>query len=77
MQIGRKKISMNNKILKQNAIMILYITNVIDELDKNIKHIEQECSYRSKYIDIRVNKELKKYFEKCLEEVLNVGIEKD
>ena len=57
--------------------MILYITNVIDELDKNIKHIEQECSYRSKYIDIRVNKELKKYFEKCLEEVLNVGIEKD
>lgn len=79
MQIGRKKISMNNKILKQNAIMILYITNVIDELDKKIKHIEQECSYRSKYIDIRVNKELKKYFEKCLEleEVLNVGIEKD
>ena len=44
---------------------------------KKIKHIEQECSYRSKYIDIRVNKELKKYFEKCLEEVLNVGIEKD
>lgn len=68
---------MNNKILKQNAIMILYITNVIDELDKNIKHIEQECSYRSKYIDIRVNKELKRYFEKCLEEVLNVGMEKD
>lgn len=77
MQIGWKKISMNNKILKQNAIMILYITNVIDELDKNIKHIEQECSYRSKYIDIRVNKELKRYFEKCLEEVLNVGMEKD
>lgn len=72
-----KKISMNNKILKQNAIMILYITNVIDELDKNIKHIEQECSYRSKYIDIRVNKDLKRYFEKCLEEVLNVGMEKD
>ena len=47
------------------------------KLDKKIKHIEQECSYRSKYIDIRVNKELKKYFEKCLEEVLNVGIEKD
>ena len=68
---------MNNKILKQNAIMILYITNVIDKLDKNIKHIEQECSYRSKYIDIRVNKELKRYFEKCLEEVLNVGMEKD
>lgn len=68
---------MNNKILKQNAIMILYITNVIDELDKNIKHIEQECSYRSKYIDIRVNKELKRYFEKCLEEVLNVDMEKD
>lgn len=68
---------MNNKILKQNAIMILYITNVIDELDKNIKHIEQECSYRSKYIDIRVNKELKRYFEKCLEDVLNVGMEKD
>lgn len=68
---------MNNKILKQNAIMILYITNVIDELDKNIKHIEQECSYRSKYIDIRVNKDLKRYFEKCLEEVLNVGMEKD
>lgn len=68
---------MNNKILKQNAIMILYITNVIDELDKNIKHIEQECSYRSKYIDIRVNKELKRYLEKCLEEVLNVVMEKD
>ena len=68
---------MNNKILKQNAIMILYITNVIDELDKNIKHIEQECSYRNKYIDIRVNKDLKRYFEKCLKEVLNVGMEKD
>lgn len=68
---------MNNKILKQNAIMILYITNVIDELDKSIKHIEQECSYRSKYIDIRVNKDLKRYFEKCLEDVLNVGMEKD
>lgn len=72
-----KNISMNNKILKQNAIMILYITNVIDELDKNIKHIEQECSYRNKYIDIRVNKDLKRYFEKCLKEVLNVGMEKD
>ena len=58
---------MNNKILKQNAIMILYITNVIDELDKKIKHIEQECSYRSKYIDIRVNKELKKYFDEKFE----------
>ena len=68
---------MNNKILKQNAIMILYITNFIDELDKNIKYIERKCSYRSKYIDIRVNKELKSYFEKCLEDVLNVGMEKD
>lgn len=68
---------MNNKILKQNAIMILYIINVIDELDKKIKYIEQECSYRSKYIDIRVNKDLKRYFEKCLEEVLSVGMEKD
>lgn len=58
---------MNNKILKQNAIMILYITNVIDELDKSIKHIEQ----------VRVNKNLKRYFEKCLEDVLNVGMEKD
>ena len=68
---------MNNKILKQNAIMILYITNVIDELDKNIKHIEQECSYRSKYIDIRVNKEIKQCFEKCLEEVFDDGMEKN
>lgn len=77
MQIGRKKISMNNKIIKQNAIMILYITEFIDTLDKNIKHIERECSYRDKYIDIRVNKELKRYFEKCLEDVLNVCMEKD
>lgn len=77
MQIGRKKISMNNKILQQNAKLILYIINFIDELDKNIKYIERECSYRHKYIDIRVNKELKRYFEKCLEEVLNVGMEKD
>ena len=38
---------------------------------------ERECSYRSKYIDIRVNEELKRYFEKCLEDVLNVGMEKD
>lgn len=68
---------MNNKILQQNAKLILYIINFIDELDKNIKHIEQECSYRSKYIDIRVNEELKRYFEKCLEDVLNVGMEKD
>ena len=68
---------MNNRILQQNAKLILYIINFIDELDKNIKCIERECSYRSKYIDIRVNKELKRYFEKCLEEVLNVGIEKD
>lgn len=77
MQIGRKKISMNNKILQQNAKLILYIINFIDELNKNIKYIERECSYRSKYIDIRVNKEFKRYFEKCLEEVLNVGMEKD
>lgn len=68
---------MNNKILQQNAKLILYIINFIDELDKNIKYIERECSYRCKYIDIRVNKELKRYFEKCLEEVLNVGMEKD
>ncbi len=68
---------MNNKILQQNAKLILYIINFIDELDKNIKYIERECSYRYKYIDIRVNKELKRYFEKCLEEVLNVGMEKD
>lgn len=77
MQIGRKKISVNNKILQQNAKLILYIINFIDELNKNIKYIERECSYRSKYIDIRVNKEFKRYFEKCLEEVLNVGMEKD
>ena len=77
MQIGREKISMNNKILQQNAKLILYIINFIDELNKNIKYIERECSYRSKYIDIRVNKEFKRYFEKCLEEVLNVGMEKD
>lgn len=77
MQIGRKKISMNNKILQQNAKLILYIINFIDELNKNIKYIERECSYRSKYIDIRINKEFKRYFEKCLEEVLNVGMEKD
>lgn len=68
---------MNNKILQQNAKLILYIINFIDELDKNIKYIERECSYRYKYIDIRVNKELKRYFEKCLEEVLNVGMEKN
>lgn len=68
---------MNNKLLKHNAIMVLYITELISSLDKNIKYIERECSYRSKYIDIRVNKELKRYFEKCLEEVLNVGMEKD
>lgn len=68
---------MNNKILQQNAKLILYIINFIDELDKNIKYIERECSYRSKYIDIRVNKKFKRYFEKCLEEVLNVEMEKD
>lgn len=68
---------MNNKILQQNAKLILYIINFIDELDKNIKYMERECSYRSKYIDIRVNKEFKRYFEKCLEEVLNVEMEKD
>lgn len=68
---------MNNKILKQNAKLILYIINFIDELDKNIKYIEQECSYRSKYIDIRINKELKRYFEKCLEEVFDDGMEKN
>lgn len=68
---------MNNKILQQNAKLILYIINFIDGLDKNIKYIERECSYSSKYIDIRVNEELKRYFEKCLEDVLNVGMEKD
>lgn len=68
---------MNNKILQQNAKLILYIINFIDELNKNIKYIERECPYRSKYIDIRINKEFKRYFEKCLEEVLNVGMEKD
>lgn len=32
---------MNNKILQQNAKLILYIINFIDELDKNIKYIER------------------------------------
>lgn len=77
MQIGWKKISMNNKILKQNAIMILYITKFIDILNKNIKLLENKYSYKNKDIDIKLEKELKQYFEKCLEEVFDDGVECD
>ena len=72
-----KKTSMNNKILKQNAIMILYITKFIDALNKDIKLLENKYSYRNKYIDIKLNKDLKQYFEKCLEEVFDDSMEKD
>lgn len=67
---------MNNKILKQNAIMILYITKFIEALDKNIKLLENKYSYSNKDIDIKLDKEFKQYFEKCLEEVFDDDMEK-
>ncbi len=60
---------MNNNLLKQNAIMILYITNFVDNLGKDIEYLKNESSYKGKYIDIKVYVEIKEYFEKCLEEV--------
>ena len=68
---------MNNKLLKQNSIMILYITNLIDQLDKNIKLLEKECSYKNKYLDIRIYREIRQYLEHCLEEVFKDELEKD
>lgn len=68
---------MNNKLLKQNSIMILYITSLIDELNKNIKLLEKEYSYRDKYLDIRIYREIKQCLEQCLEEVFEDELEKD
>lgn len=60
---------MNNKLIKQNAIMILYITNFIDSLDKEIKQLRREYKCKDKYLDIKTYCQLKEYFEQCLKEV--------
>lgn len=67
---------MNNKLLKQNAIMVLYITELISSLDENIK-CKEKLSYKNKYSDIKVNKEIKKYFEECLEKAFDFDDEEE
>lgn len=71
------QVVINNKLLKQNYIMLLYITSLIDELNKNIKLLEKEYSYRNKYLDIRIYREIKQCLERCLEEVFKDELEKD
>lgn len=68
---------MNNKLLKQNSIMILYITKLIEELNKTIKLLRKEYLYRDKCLDIKNYKEIKQYLEQCLEEVFKDELEKD
>lgn len=68
---------MNNKLLKQNSIMILYITKLIEELNKTIKLLRKEYLYRDKCLDIKIYKEIKQYLEQCLEEVFKDELEKD
>lgn len=63
---------MNNKLLKQNAIMLLYITELIDVLDNYIKLLEKEYTYRNKALDIRNYKNIKGYLDQCLEKVSNM-----
>ena len=60
---------MNNKLLKENAIMILYITNFIDSLEKDIERLKTNYSYETKHLDIKAYNQIKEYFEKCLKEV--------
>ncbi|MEI3530112.1 MAG: hypothetical protein V8Q75_03430 [Bacilli bacterium] len=61
---------MNNKLLKQNAIMILYIINFIEQLEHDICKLKKDgFKTDHNYIDIKIYKQIKEYFEKCLEEV--------
>ncbi|MBS7021107.1 MAG: hypothetical protein KH135_04495 [Firmicutes bacterium] len=60
---------MNNKLLKENATMILYITNFIDSLEKDIECLKTNYSYETKYLDIKAYNQIKEYFEKCLKEI--------
>lgn len=61
---------MDNKLLKQNAIMTLYITSFIEQLENDIQELKKDkfkTDYN--YIDIKRYTQIKEYFEKCLEEV--------
>lgn len=53
-----------NKLLKQNAIMIYYITNLIENLEDSIKKIPKRDYAMKEYL-----RSLKKYLEICLKEV--------
>lgn len=59
---------MNNRLLKQNAIMILYIINFIDSLEEDIEKLERVKTFNTNS-DIKLYTSIKEYFEKCLEEV--------
>lgn len=59
---------MNNNLLKENAIMIWYITNFIEQLEEDIEKLEKVETFNTNS-DIKLYISIKKYFEKCLEEV--------
>ncbi len=56
-----------NKILKQNAILVFSIVNLIETLDRDIKALQTKYTYKDKNLDIRIYKDLKKYLEEVLE----------
>lgn len=62
---------MDNKLLKQNATMILYITNFVEELKSEKKKVMNNknicCS--NKITIIHFYNDLINYFEQCLKEV--------
>lgn len=61
---------MNNNLLKQNAIMILYITNFIGKIDNDIQKLKKDkFKTDHNYIDIKIYIEIKEYFENCLKEL--------
>lgn len=61
---------MNNKLAKQNAIMIWYITNFIEKIDNDIQELKKDkFKTDHNYIDIKIYTEIKEYFENCLKEL--------
>lgn len=58
----------NIKLMKQNAYLILFITNFINTLEENKKTLEKDYHYPTKYLDIKIFTQYIDYFKQCLEE---------
>lgn len=62
---------MNNKLLKENATMILYITNFIEQINNQREEAmnDKDICCSNKIILIKFYNSLISHFEQCLEEV--------